>query len=170
MKTLVIYYSFTGNNAALARSVAQKLNAHSIEIKETKKRNGLTIIFDVLLNRVPKVSEPELKIDSYDHLVFVAPVWFGKIATPLRSVFQNIRNKTQSVSLVAFSAGSHGVNQNLEKEMAKRTRKAPKTVINLLVTELLPSNPKPSPKILDEYRLTDDVAQGLSAQIISKLV
>lgn len=169
MKTLVVCYSFTGNNGRLASALASTLNADLEELQESKKRNVLTILLDVLFNRTPKIQKPQKQLENYDHLIFVAPVWFGKIATPLRSVFQNLKDKAANISLIALSAGTHGVNPNLEKEIKQRTGIAPKTVINPLVTELLPSTPKPSPKDVDAYRITANDAHTVTERIVSQL-
>lgn len=170
MKTLIISYSFTGNNSRLSQAVAAGLHADRVEIREKKKRNVLTIVLDVVLNRIPEIFEPEKQPEQYDHLIFIAPVWFGKIATPLRPVFRRIKNQDIRISLVAFSAGSQGVNSNLGKELAGRTGIIPETVLNPLITDLLPARPKPSTQTLDNYRLSDDVAQKLSREIMTSLM
>ena len=55
MNTAVISYSLTGNNDALAKSIAGKLSAEHISVTEAKNRKTGAIIADLLFNRTPKV-------------------------------------------------------------------------------------------------------------------
>jgi hypothetical protein len=169
MKTSIVYCSFTGNNAKLAKAIAQKLNADCIEVNETRKRTVFTIVLDVFFNRTPKIQNIENQLDQYDYLIFVAPVWFGKIGTPLRAVFQYIKGENKTISLVSLSAGADGINPGLESEIAKRTGTAPKVVINQLIIDLLPADPKPNRKMLDEYKISDDEAEMLAEKIIRQI-
>ncbi len=169
MKTLLIVYSFRGNNKKLAQALANGLNAEMIEIKEKKNRNVLTILLDVVFNRVPEIFELEKQPEDYEHLFFVAPVWFGKIASPLRSVFSTIKDKEITISLVSISAGNHGVNSNLSKELKQRTGLSPKWILNPLITSFFPSTQKPKASDLDQFRLSDIQAEKLANEFISSL-
>ncbi len=53
MQTIVISYSLTGNNDALATSIATELVAKHIKIIESKPRTNGTIALDMLFNRTP---------------------------------------------------------------------------------------------------------------------
>ena len=158
MKTLVISYSFTGNNGKLANKLAQSIYADYSVLKENNRRTIFTILLDVIFNRTPKIIELENHINQYEHLIFVAPIWFGKIATPLRALFKELNGKTNNYSLITLSAGYDGKNPNLEKELIKRTGLEPIAVLNPIISEILPSNPKPSRKKLEAYRLSDTAA------------
>ncbi|MFB6341938.1 flavodoxin family protein [Saccharicrinis sp. FJH62] len=169
MKTLIISYSFTGNNGKLAKKIARGLNADLIVVEEKKKRTVMTILFDVLFNRIPSIDEPEKSMDMYEDLIFVAPVWFGKIATPFRALFMDLKGKSKSYSFISLSAGANGKNTDLEKELIERTGSMPKMVINPLISEILPANPKPGRKQLEAYRLTDSDADGLVKGVLNEL-
>lgn len=169
MKTLILHYSFTGNNAKLARAISNKLNADCIELKESQKRTIFSILLDVVFNRIPKIQNLDNYIDDYEYIIFIAPIWFGKIGTPLRSVFQKLRNKNISFSLVTLSAGFDGINSASEKEIVKRTGKVPKAIVNPLITELLPAEPIPSRKTLDEYKISQAEAEKIAEKICVNL-
>ena len=170
MKTLIISYSFTGNNGKLAKKIAQKLSADFSVIEEKKNRTVLTILLDLLFNRIPSIKEFEKQFELYENLIFVAPVWFGKIATPFRVLFKELNGKIEDYSFVSISAGTNGEkNSNLEKELMQRTGLMPKAVINPFISEILPANPKPSRKQLDAYRLSDTDADDLAKRVLSEL-
>ena len=161
MKTLIISYSLTGNNATLAKGLGEHINANHYEVKELKKRNTFTIILDLLFNRTPKIVQPEADLLAYDHLVFVGPVWLGAVASPLRQLLCELKGSETPYSFVSISAGADGANTKLEADLMKRTGQKPAVVINPLITDLLPKTPKPSRKDLDAYRLNTADASRL---------
>jgi len=168
MNKIVITYSFTGNNGKLAKALADRLNAEIIIVQEKNKRSVLTILLDTVFNRTPKIDNIGQHLDQGDQLIFVAPVWFGKIASPLRPVFSFLKNKTIPYVFISLSAGADGINPNLEKEASKRTGKAPLKTINLLIRNLLPAEPKPSRQMLDAYRLTDQDTEFLVEKLLNE--
>jgi flavodoxin len=54
MSTLIVCYSFSGNNRVLARFLQVRLGADLQEIEEVKPRTGFAILLDVLFKRSPK--------------------------------------------------------------------------------------------------------------------
>ena len=103
MKTLIISYSFTGNNGKLANKIARILDADYTVIKETKNRTLFTILIDLLLNRIPPIKKLEKQFELYTNLIFVAPIWFGKIATPLRALFKELKIALWRVEKLGFT-------------------------------------------------------------------
>ncbi|MFZ5941248.1 MAG: NAD(P)H-dependent oxidoreductase [Bacteroidota bacterium] len=168
MKTVVISYSYTGNNAVLAAELAARLGARHVEVRETKNRTLFTIILDVLFNRRPGVEVDLSEAGSADHVIFVAPVWLGAVAAPMRAVFDRLREKVKVYSLVSFSAGADGPNTGLEKDLVRRMGRRPVLVLNPLITEFLPADPIPTRKELDAYRLNERVAARLAEQLAAK--
>lgn len=169
MKTFIISYSFTGNNDKLANSIAESINADFVQLKEKRKRTYLTILLDVIFNRTPKIQEPKKTFEQYEHIIFIAPIWFGKIASPLRTFFEYLKKTNKKYSFISLSSGADGVNPNLEKELIHRTGIKPQTVINQLIKEMLPVNPKPSRKEINTYKISEDEANEVVKEIITKL-
>jgi len=165
MKTLVISYSLTGNNSILAGKLAEKLGADHIEIEEYGKRTVLTTVFDVIFNRTPRIEFNATLAKMQEHLVFVAPVWLGAVASPLRGAFSKMRDGMPGYTFVSFSAGADGPNPDLEKDLRKRTGKKPQSVINPLITDLLPAEPKPTRKELDAYRLKGEIVDEIAENV-----
>lgn len=84
MNIAVISYSFTGNNEALARSVAKALSAEYIRISEAKPRTLGRITFDMIFDRIPLVQPKPEQIGKYDIILFLDRFGWGK--WPHRSV------------------------------------------------------------------------------------
>lgn len=169
MKTLVISYSLTGNNHALANSIANTLTAEHVKVVELKPRTMFTIFMDMLLNRTPQIMPITAKPADYELVIFVAPVWMGNIATPLRACLKLIKGGPATYAFVSISGGSAGPNTKLQADLVKRTGKLPAALIDLHVTDLLPANPKPTQKDTAAYRVTNSDVQKLANSVIKQL-
>lgn len=156
MKKIIISYSYSGNNLKLARSLAENTGSEHIEIKEIKKRKITTIVFDVIFNRTPRIHPVTINLNSYDTVVFVAPIWFGKFATPLKSVFKTHKNEIKKYAFVSISAGTNGVAPQIKLEIEKYLGNKPSALIHLLISDIRPSNQRGNRKLLDSYRLNDN--------------
>jgi flavodoxin len=84
MQTLIIYYSFSGNNKFLAQALQKRLDCDLHTIVELKHRKSIDILFDLIFKRTPKIRKSNFDLRQYDRSILVAPIWAGKIATPLR--------------------------------------------------------------------------------------
>ena len=164
MKTLIISYSLTGNNAKLAQGLSNELAADLLEINELRKRSILSIICDVIFNRTPRIQQTSSALSKYESLIFTAPVWMGMAASPLRSLLKSVQKTKHNYAFVSISAGADGKNQKLETDLEKRTGISPLAVINPLITDLFPDK-KLSRKELDLYRLADNIAKQLVGQV-----
>jgi len=162
MKTIVISYSLTGNNEALAAGIAAEFGAEHIKIVESKPRTMGTIVFDILFNRTPQVSPMADKVDGNDLVIFVGPVWMGQVATPLRAYFKDLQGRLGQYAFISISGGAEGPNPKLADELKKRVGPKPLALINLYIADLLPPEPKPVRKVTMAYRLTDTDVKSLT--------
>ena len=142
----VVSYSLTGNNEALAASLAAELAAEHIKITESKARTMGTIILDMLFKRTPRVSPIPDKVEDNDLVLFVGPVWMGQVATPLRACFKHLKGRIGQYGFIAISGGADGANLKLAGELKKRAGKEPSALIDLHIADLLPPDPKPGRK------------------------
>jgi len=169
MKIIVISYSLTGNNEALAISIAAKLAADHIRITESRSRTTGTIIIDMLFNRIPQVSPIADKIEDNDLIVFMGPVWLGQVATPLRAHMKCLKTNPCKYAFVSISGGADGPNPKLASELTKRTGREPAAVIDLHIAELLPPLPKPTRKVTSAYQLNDEDIKKLTNTVVKAL-
>ena len=65
MKTVIVYYSFSGNNESLAKELRLRFGCDIIKIIEQKRRTGFTILLDLIFNRESKILEPDIFLDEY---------------------------------------------------------------------------------------------------------
>lgn len=171
MKVTLISYSLTGNNDALVTGIAAEFSAHHIKITEPRSRTYFTISLDLLLGRTPKIHLSEKSPEAEGLVVFVAPVWMGRIAFPLRACLRDLRKNLNTYAFVSISGGGDGPDSNphLARELEKRTGKKPLAVINLHIADLLASDQKPTPETIENYRLQDEDIKELTEKVVGKL-
>lgn len=169
MNTLILSYSLTGNNDALAVGIAAGLKARHIRITEDRKRKNGTIVFDVLFNRTPKIHPAPQDGTDADVVIFVGPVWMGKVASPFRAYLRAMKGKAGNYAFVSISGGALGPNPKLGEELLMETGIMPAAVIDLHIADLLPSGMKPTMKATSSYRLNESDVQQLSEKAVREL-
>jgi len=169
MKTTVISYSLTGNNDALAAGIASRLSAEHIRVTESEPRTDGKIAFDMLLNRTPAVNPIAANAADGGLVVFVAPVWMGCIAAPLRAPIRQFKAGLAQYAFVSISGGADGPNPKLAGEWKKRTGKEPAAVVNFLIADLLPSDPKPTRGVTSTYHLSVKDVKSLADKAVKIL-
>jgi hypothetical protein len=169
MKIVVVSYSFTGNNEALAASAASELKAEHIIITEPKKRTMGTIVFDMLLNRTPKVNKDPMSLKPYDFILFFGPIWMGQAATPLRPYFKYLKTYPHKYGYISISGGADIANPKIPAELKKRTGTDPAVLIDFHIADLLPKNSDSTRKDTSAYRLTESDIKKLTAELVTKL-
>ncbi len=168
MKVAIISYSLTGNNESLAASLASHYQAQHIRISEVTPRTTRTTILDTLFNRYPPIQFHFTEVAAYDFIIFVGPIWCGKIASPLRSCFRQIAPQIRDYSFVSISGGAIGGNRKIEEELVKRLKKAPRSVMDLYIRDLLPAERGHDPAKTGSYRLGKEDTRKLSDAVIAE--
>lgn len=166
MKIAVISYSLTGNNEALAKSIAEEFAVEHIKITEPKPRTMGSIILDVIFNRTPQVQPIPDRLENYDLILFFGPIWMGQVATPLRAYLKRLKTNLCRYAFISISGGADGENQKLAGELKKRVGKEPIALIDLHIADLLPSDPKPVRKDTSAYRINNEDIKKLTNTIV----
>lgn len=165
----VISYSLTGNNDTLAARVAALLGAALIKVAEERPRTNGTIAFDMLLGRTPRTQPAPDKQDDFDLIVYVAPVWMGQAASPMRAYLKRIKTVPRRYAFVSISGGALNDNPKLADSLQKQTGQAPDAVVDLHIADLLPPGSKPTASDTSAYRLAEEGAQKLAETVVQRL-
>lgn len=161
MSTAIIYYSHTRNNLMLAEDLRRATGGTLIRIEETKKRTSSTIFLDILFHRTPRIKE-YLHLDGrFDHYILVAPIWGGKIASPLRSFIIKEASKIRSYSFISICGGGKDQRGDIEKELTGLVNQKPVAVAQLSLTDLC----KDHHADLVKYQIDKDDLEYFSDQI-----
>jgi multimeric flavodoxin WrbA len=169
MKISVISYSLTGNNEALAKSLAGALSAEHVSITEPGRRTMGTIGFDMMFKRTPKVSVPAVRPEERDLVVFVGPVWMGQVASPFRACFKEFGPRLGKYAFVSVCGGADGPNPKLASELTERLGKEPAVLVEMHKADFLPSEPKPTRNDTMGYRISEAEVKALTQKAASEL-
>lgn len=169
MKLAIISYSYTGNNDILAAGVANALSADHIRLVPQKPVSTGSIMLDALLGRTPKVQPGADAMRPYDMVLFVAPVWLGAAAFPLRSCFRALKSNSQRYGFLSISGGADHDNPKLEMDLVKQTGRKPDVLFDQHIRTLLPAEPQPTREMTSAYQLTEDDAQRLTQKAVEKV-
>lgn len=135
MKTLVTYFSLTGNTQTVAEAIANTLEA---DINRIDYRHSLTgpfrfvrAAYQSMFSRPAKIRFPNKDPYQYDLLILGAPVWIMKLAPPMRSYILKEKDRFNNVAYFCTEGSSGG--PNAFKMMESLCNKQP--VATLEVTE-----------------------------------
>jgi flavodoxin len=148
MKTLVAYYSRTGNTKFVAQKIAQQLGADVCEVVDKKNREGkLAYLTGGMDAKREKLTEIELSkpVDGFDFLIVGSPVWAGKIAPAIRK-FSTVANLSEKQ--VAFFVTLGGDNASPAFENLKKTV-TPKVVAELAISAPLGKQPEAEKQVAE---------------------
>ena len=106
MKTLVVYYSFSGHCKKYAEELAAAQDLDLLELRDEKKMNMLRAFYPGCPNamkRAPaRLADFAYNWPDYDELVFVVPVWAGCPAPALNNCIA-VLPQGKEVTLVLLS-------------------------------------------------------------------
>ena len=126
-KTLIVYYSYTGNCKAIVNSLASQITADVLEIEPAEK--GLKYeannyaLGTQLLNAIkanpndassyPAIDPVTINLDDYQNIIIVTPLWWSQMAAIMQTyLFQNstkLAGKTIGLIVSSHSSGISGV-------------------------------------------------------------
>jgi flavodoxin len=110
MKTLIAYYSRTGNTARVAKDLALQLGADLEEIIDQKKRSGIWgyIIAgrDGMKKRLTEISNPSHNPADYDLVILGSPVWGWDMVPAVRTYLDKGKGSFKEVALFVTSGNT----------------------------------------------------------------
>lgn len=165
MKTLVVYYSRSGNNEVLAHEFHNRFDADLMRIEEVKPRTLLGILIDMWLKRVPAIKQHRMDLRDYRRFIFVAPVWGGMIASPLKAFLMEERENIECYSFISICGGHPGQRQRIEEELGSLMGRKPEIVGELWINDLLPVHEKGKILYASGFRITGDHLKYFSGAI-----
>jgi flavodoxin len=109
MRTLVVFYSRTGNTRRIGKEIAEKLKADFEEIIEITKREGffayLKSGFDAKREKDTRIRPLSKDISRYKCIILGTPLWVGNITPALRTFLKTHDLKNKKVHIF-FTSGN----------------------------------------------------------------
>ena len=108
LKTLIVYYSRSGKSEIIAKDLQSKTgyDIDKIEYSGKSKISFLIAGFEAMLRKTVKIKNTIHAPGEYDRVIFITPIWAGRMSTPIRSYMVENRANIKSYSLIAVCVGS----------------------------------------------------------------
>jgi flavodoxin len=119
MKTLVVYYTRTGNSKFAAETIAAELGADTEEVIDLKNRQGKLAFIsagrDAMSGKETEIAQTKRTPIDYDLIVIAQPVWAGSLTPAIRTY---LNKNDLSGKKVALFFSDVGLRQAVEKTKA----------------------------------------------------
>jgi flavodoxin len=137
-RTLVAFHSRSGYTRRVAQALARALHADLVSLEPVRIRRGALGYLRCALEAVGRV-EPEIRRPAhdaadYDLLVIGTPVWFWRLASPVRTYAAHHARRTRRVAFFC-TMGSQG-SEGVLAELAALTGRAPEATLALTDREI----------------------------------
>ena len=145
MKTVVVYYSMSGNCEYTAKKIARALNADLIRLEPQKAYpdSGARKFFwagkSAVMGEAPALKPYKFKAPAYDRVIFGFPVWASNPTPPIRTFIRENEDKLKGKKFAAFACQS---GNGAEKALAKLKKMLG---TDALEAELILIDPKEKP-------------------------
>ncbi len=104
MKSLVVYYSRTGNNKYLAQKIASDTGSDIIELKPLGNSFFSIIISSLFKTPIP-LQKISADIASYDKVILCGPIYMGQLISPLSSFIKKYRSSISKLHFITCCGG-----------------------------------------------------------------
>jgi flavodoxin len=165
MKAIIVYYSHSSNNEALAHELKHRLGCDLLKIEEEKQRTGFTILLDLLFRRDPKIKKTNVFLSDYSTVVFISPIWDAQIATPLKTFIKAEREHIKNYAFITVCGGREGQHEKIVKQLSQLTLKKPIIVTELVVSNLSPDKQKNIANYLTHPQIKEEDFQVVKKEI-----
>ena len=117
LKSLVVFYSRTGNARFVAQTIAAEVGADMEEVIDLKKRSGITGYFiggsDARRGKETQIAPTQKSPTDYDLIIVGTPVWFGRPAPAIITYLKknDLSGKKVAVFFVQGGKRSQAIEQ-----------------------------------------------------------
>ncbi len=103
--TIIFYYSVTGTNASIARTICEGLKAEIREIRSIRKYSFFGMVFGSRMKRRFPIQSMDMDLSRHDSVILCAPVWAGGPACQMMTFVDRADLKGKKVAVV-FGCGA----------------------------------------------------------------
>jgi len=125
-KTLILYYSLTGNTRAGCEALKKELGASIMEIKDLRKRSGKWGFFKTaigsLVGKHTKIEPEKLDLTGYQNIILGSPIWTGKLSMAIRTVID--RNRFDGKKVIIYTTTNAFEKEKYKEKSRNLLRKA----------------------------------------------
>jgi flavodoxin len=116
MKSLIVFYSLTGNCKKIADELNKKYPSDILEIKlkrgfKKPKMNFINLFiggFQAATKRTPEINHLDINLNDYDQIILGTPVWASTMAPAIRTFIKNYNIENKKIILFGSYKGKIG--------------------------------------------------------------
>ena len=127
-QTAVVYFSKTGTTQSVAEAVKHFTNADLFKIEtidsypEDLKETQAIVKKEMSEGFVRPIKVVDIDLNKYEIIVLASPVWFGHIASPLRSWIKSVKlDGKRILTAVTFGGGGEMETRHDFEELLKNS-------------------------------------------------
>lgn len=126
-KILIAYYSRSGNTKTIAQEIQKQTNGELFELIPSQNYpSGYDEMTEYAKKEISQNITPPLKenkdISSYGVIFIGTPIWWGKMATPVKTFLKG--NNFEEKTIIPFVTHGGGGGYSISKDMQKLAPKA----------------------------------------------
>jgi len=125
-KTLILYYSLTGNTKATCEVLQEALRADIVEIKDLVDRSGRWGFFKTaigsLLGMQTKIEPENPDLSPYPNIILGSPIWTGKLSMAIRTLID--KNRFDEKKIVVFTTTNAFEKEKYKEKSKNLVRKS----------------------------------------------
>ena len=118
MKTLVLYYSYTGHTKKIAEELAALDSADTVEIKEAKRPSVLKAYTAGCIAAMRSKSWPIQPLDvdytKYERLIMLAPIWANNPPPAFYAAMEQLPGGKAVILKMVAASGKSNCKEKLE--------------------------------------------------------
>ena len=154
-KTLIVYYSLTGNTKAGCELLQKELQADILEIKDLVNRSGrwgfARSAFGSLFGFHTKIEPEQPDISPYKNIIIASPIWTGKLSMAIRTFID--KNRFDGKRVVLFTTTNAAEKEKYKEKNKDLVREKGGEVVGyfqILAREIIDG--KKIPRTIDEIK------------------
>lgn len=136
MKSLVVFYSYTGKTELVAKTLAESIKADTIKLEDVSRPSKLKAYtsgaFAAKQGKPWPIKPFNADLSAYDRIFIGCPVWFGMPAPEINSFIEKANLKDKQI-VVFVTLGGRGAESALKAMTAKIAAKSGKIVSSFSV-------------------------------------
>jgi len=110
MKSVVLYFSRTGNSKRIAQKIADRAGVEIAEISDDKKWGGIIGFirggfYSVNMKTTNPSVTPAVDLNAFDKVIFVSPMWASNVAPAVYSYIKKEKDNIKELHLLINSGG-----------------------------------------------------------------
>jgi flavodoxin len=116
-KTLILYYSKTGNTRAACEALQKEIDADIQEIKDLNSREGFwaaTGMLKIFMGMQTKIEPATVDFEPYERIIVSAPIWASKFGLAMRTFVE--RNDFEGKEVIIFITADSPIEEKYQQK------------------------------------------------------